>query len=84
MVVIFFFFFLMSAPTNVPGMGGRGKRSGEMLAAAVIEPRGNELLHIRLRGSEIKSTFVLCVFFNRGWQAGPCSIRRWGVGFARF
>lgn len=29
-----------------------------MLAAVVIESRGNELLHRRLRGSEIKSRFL--------------------------
>lgn len=28
------------------------------MLAAVIESGGNELLHIRLRGSEIKSTFL--------------------------
>lgn len=35
------------------------------MLAGVIEAGGNELLHRRLRGSEIKSTF-----FNRGRLAG--------------
>ena len=57
---------------------GEGKTSGEMLAA-VTEVGGNELLHRRLRGREIKSTFLT----EDGWQE-PCGIRRWGSGVARF
>ena len=60
----------MLATTNVPETGrGRGKYSGEMLAA-VIEAGGNELLHRRLREREIKSTFLT----EDGWQE-PCGIQ---------